>query len=400
MTRIRARVQALDLLRGAAVAGMILVTTPGDWAFTYSQLRHADWNGWTAADIVFPAFLFSVGFALGLSFPRPFGKADERGQYWWRVVRRVVALIVLGLALEATNNLAIALGAWFPGKPGLDGLRIPGILQRIGLCYGLCAVLLAVTARRRPDRLFHVNVRAVATTIVVVLVGYWALLSFVPAPGYAAGRLDIAGNLPGYVDRMVFGVSHMWPYGNVAWGQPVFYDPEGLLSTFPAATNCLIGVLAASIWRRSPDRAWLVLALCGAALIALGLLVDPLFVINKRIWTSSFALFSSGVATVALAAFAVTAQSAAAARLLTPLRVLGGNAILAFIIATLFGRFYGAPLLGSVENRTSPAAWLDHAIERLVGDPYIASLLCAIAVLALITLLLWPLHRRAIHFRL
>jgi predicted acyltransferase len=143
-----------------------------------------------------------------------------------------------------------------------------------------------------------------------------------------------------------------------------------------------------------------VLALCGAALIALGLLIDPLFVINKRIWTSSFALFSSGVATVALAAFAVTAQSAAAARLLTPLRVLGGNAILAFIIATLFGRFYGAPLLGSVENRTSPAAWLDHAIERLVGDPYIASLLCAIAVLALITLLLWPLHRRAIHFRL
>jgi len=400
MTPIRERLQALDLLRGAAVAGMILVTTPGDWAFTYSQLRHADWNGWTAADIVFPAFLFSVGFALGLSFPRPFGEADERGQYWWRVVRRVVALIVLGLALEATNNLAIALGAWFPGKPGLDGLRIPGILQRIGLCYGLSAVLLAVTARRRPDGLFHVNLRAIATAIVVVLIGYWALLSFIPVPGYGAGRLDIAGNLPGYVDRMIFGVSHMWQYGNVAWGQPVFYDPEGILSTFPAATNCLFGVLAASFWRRSSDRAPLVVALSGAALIVLGLLVDPLFVINKRIWTSSFALLSSGVAAIALAAFGMAVRSATAVRLLTPLRVLGGNAILAFVIATLFGRLYGAPLLGTVDNRTSPAAWLDHAIQRFVGDPYIASLSCAIVVLTMVTLLLWPLHRRAIHFRL
>jgi len=394
------RLLALDLLRGAAVTGMILVTSPGDWAFTYSQLQHAGWNGWTAADIVFPAFLFSVGVALGLSFPRPFGEADARRQYWWRVVRRVIALIILGLALEATYNLAIALGAWFPGKPGLDGLRIPGILQRIALCYGLSAVLLGVAARRAADGLFHLNVRIIAAAIVILLVGYWAALSFVPVPGYGAGRLDIPGNLPGYVDRMVFGVSHMWPYGNVSWGQPVFYDPEGLLSTFPAATTCLFGVLAVWIWRRSPERAPLMLAIFGGGLIVLGLLVNPIFVINKRIWTSSFALLSSGVAAVALAALAIAARSTAVTRVLIPLRILGGNAIIAFIIATLFGRVYGAPLIGSGEARTSPAAWLDHALLRVVGDPYAASFTCAVAVLALITLLLWPLHRRAIHFRL
>jgi predicted acyltransferase len=399
MTKTAGRVPALDLLRGAAVAGMILVTSPGDWAATYSQLRHADWNGWTAADMVFPAFLFSVGIALGLSFPRAFEEADARRQYWWRVGRRVVALIVLGLALETTYTLAIGLGAWFPGKAGLENLRIPGILQRIALCYGLSAVLLATTARRGSEGLFHVNVRAVAATIVVILIGYWALLSFVPVPGYGAGRLDVEGNLPGYIDRMVFGVSHLWPLGNVGWGQPVFYDPEGLLSTLPAATNTLLGVLAAVLWRRSPDRAPAVLAISGIALIAVGLLLDPIFVINKRIWTSSFAVLSSGIAAIAFAALAAAARSAPIARLLTPLRVLGGNAILAFILSTLFGRLYGAPLIGSDDDRMAPAKWLDQAVQRVVADPYLSSLICAVAVLALITLLIWPLHRRAIHFR-
>jgi predicted acyltransferase len=399
MTKTSERVPALDLLRGAAVAGMILVTSPGDWGAAYSQLRHADWNGWTAADMVFPAFLFSVGMALGLSFPHPLGDADARRQYWWRVGRRVVALIVLGLALETTYNLAIGLGAWFPGKAGLENLRIPGILQRIGLCYGLSAVLLAATARRRRDGLFHVNVRAVAATILVILVGYWALLNFVPVPGHGPGHLDIEGNLPGYIDRMVFGVSHLWPLGNVGWGQPVFYDPEGLLSTLPAATNTLLGVLAAVLWRRSPDRAAASLAVCGVLLIVAGLLLDPLFAINKRIWTSSFAVLSSGVAAVAFAMLAIAVRSAPIARLLTPLRVLGGNAILAFVISTLFGRLYGAPLMGSGDSRVAPAKWLDHVFQRFVADPYLSSLICAIAVLALVTLLIWPLHRRALHFR-
>lgn len=399
MTKTSGRVAALDLLRGAAVAGMILVTSPGDWAATYSQLRHADWNGWTAADLVFPVFLFSVGIALGLSFPRPFENAKERGQYWSRVGRRVVTLILLGLALEFTYNLAIGLGAWFPGKAGLENLRIPGILQRIAICYGLSAALLATTARRRPDGLFHISVRAVAATIVVILIGYWALLSFVPVPGYGAGRLDIEGNLPGYIDRIIFGVSHMWPLGNVSWGQPAFYDPEGLLSTFPATTNTLLGVIAGVIWRQSPDRAPGILVIVGVSLIAAGLLLDPIFVINKRIWTSSFAVLTGGAAAVAFAAFAVATSSPLAARLLTPLRVLGGNAILAFIIATLFGRLYGAPLIGAGNDRMSPATWLDHAVQRFVVDPYLSSLICAIAVLVLITLLIWPLHRRAVHFR-
>lgn len=400
VTKPSERVLALDLLRGAAVAGMILVTSPGDWASTYSPLRHADWNGWTAADTIFPTFLFSVGMALALSFPRPFDEAEARKHYWLRVGRRVLALLALGLALEATYNFAIGLGAWFPGKAGLENLRIPGILQRIALCYGLTAALLAATARREATGLFYINVRAVAATIIVILVGYWALLNFVSVPGYGAGRLDVEGNLAGYIDRMVFGVSHLWPLGNVGWGQPVFYDPEGLLSTIPAATNCLFGVLAAIIWRRSPDHAPLFLALCGAALIAVGLLVDPIFVINKRLWTSSFAVLSSGVASLAFAAFAIAVKWGAADRILWPLRVLGGNAILAFIIATLLGRVYGAPLIGSGNDRMSPARWLDHAVQRFVADPYLASLVCAIGVVALITLLIWPLQRRAIHFRL
>ena len=107
---------------------MLLVTMPGDWSFTFAELRHADWNGWTLADMVFPAFLFSAGMALGLAFPRATADSGARSRAWIRVGRRALALVMLGLLLEATYNLAISAGAQFPGKGGLENLRLPGVL--------------------------------------------------------------------------------------------------------------------------------------------------------------------------------------------------------------------------------------------------------------------------------
>lgn len=400
MSSAPSRLVELDVLRGLAVAGMILVVSPGDWGAAYPQLQHAEWNGWTLADMVFPTFLFSVGTALALSFPRPWRTAADRRLFWGRALRRAALLIVLGLALEATYNWALLYTGGTLGRPGLAHLRIPGILQRIALCYLLALVVVLGTAGRDADGHRTIRPGAVAAVAAAALVGYWALLMFVPTPGFGPGRLDAAGYLGGYVDRAIFGVAHLWPLGWSHPGGPVVYDPEGLLSTVPATVNVLFGVLAGCAWRRRGTRATLVLGAAGAALIAAGLLLDPIFPINKRMWTSSFALFSGGMSAVLLAALMLASRLRGASAALAPFRVLGGNAILAFIVSTLLGRVYDLPLIAAVDGRVPPRGWLDQQALWMLGDPRLASTACAVLFVAVIVLLLAPLHRRAFHFRL
>jgi predicted acyltransferase len=396
-----ARFAALDILRGSAVAGMLLVTMPGDWAYTYPQLRHADWNGWTLTDMVFPAFLFSVGVAFGLSFERATADASARARTWRRVLRRALSLIVLGLLLEATYNLAISAGAHFPGRGGLENLRFPGILQRIGLCYALAAALVLGLARRTADGGRRVNGLAVGLVGMAILLGYWLLLRFTPVPGFGAGRLDAVGSLPAYVDRTLFTPAHLWPLATATPGGPVTYDPEGLLSTLPATVNVLLGVLAADVWRRRPERAVVILLASGVLLIGLGLLWGGVFPINKRLWTSSFVLFSGGVSVVGLALAALLLRSPPLAWLMTPLDVLGANAIAAFVLATILSRLSGfAWIKDSGGALVTPQTWGDHLMLRLIPDPYLAAFACAVGMLGLITLALWPLHRRGLHLRL
>ena len=394
------RFAALDVLRGAAVAGMLLATMPGDWAFTYPQLRHADWNGWTLTDMVFPAFLFSVGAALGLSFERATCNAPARARTWRRVARRAASLIALGLALEATYNLAIFAGAHFPGRGGLENLRLPGVLQRIGLCYALAAVLVLSLARRTGDGGRRVDVRALVLAGVSILGGYWLLLVLIPVPGFGPGRLDPVGTLPAYVDRLVFTPAHLWVLATATPGGPVTYDPEGLLSSLPATVNVLMGVLAAEAWRRRPEHAPAVLLAGGALAIGLGLAFANILPINKRLWTSSFVLFSGGVSLLGLAAAAVVLRSRTIAWLLTPLNVLGANAIAAFVAATALSRLSGFAWMREGDGHVTPQTWGDHLMLHLLPNPYLASFACAVGMLSLITLALWPLHRRGLHLRL
>jgi predicted acyltransferase len=379
------RVIALDALRGLAVAGMILANSPGSWTTLYEQLDHAAWNGFTATDMVFPTFLFSVGVAIGLSFPRALSDAD-RARSWSRLLRRTLALIGLGLALNLLGSLSIA--EW----------RLPGILQRIGLCYAIGAGLVLLSARRRADGLATISVPTVAGAIVVLLGVYWALLTFVPVPGFGPGRLDPAGNLTAFIDRLIFTTRHLWSLGTDADGN-VVYDPEGLLSTLSATANVLIGVLGGWAWKQAPNRrGMLVLTAAGCLLVLGGLAIDPLFPINKRIWTSSFALLSGGVSMILFALLALVLRSHPARIAAYPLRVLGGNATLAFVLSILLGIFSSYPIFRA--GTQTPQAWGMALAQAVIPDPKLASLACAVAILVLITALLWPLHRRAIHFRL
>jgi len=395
------RLASLDVLRGLAVAGMILVVSPGDWSQRYVQLDHADWNGATLADMVFPAFLFSVGFALGLSFPRPLRTLAERRRFWTRLLRRTAVLILLGLAVEASFVIEMAMmGPFSDGGGWLAHIRIPGILQRIGLCYGLAGALTYATAIHETDDTAKLNPRAIAVTAALILVGYWLVLVLVPVPGFGAGELTPEGNLPGFIDRTLFTEPHLWPLGSATGSRPATYDPEGLLSTLPATVDVLCGILAAWAWKRDAETAVFRIAISGMILVIVGLALDPVIVINKRIWTSSFALVSGGISALTLAVLAVALRNRAIKAVATPLRILGGNAILAFLLSTITSRFAGLPIFAEDGRRLTPQMWGFHRALAIVSDQRLASLLCAVAVLALVTCAIWPLHRRAIHFRI
>ncbi|MEJ0061570.1 MAG: heparan-alpha-glucosaminide N-acetyltransferase domain-containing protein [Terricaulis sp.] len=395
----RERVLALDVLRGLAVAGMILVTSPGDWNTNYAPLRHADWDGWTPTDMIFPAFLFAVGMALGLPFPQKLEGSAAVASFWSRIARRVAALIALGLALELVAVGLRALGAPGIGEGDLAHMRIPGVLQRIALCYGAAAALIFVTGWRSDERAVQINPRAIAVVIGVLLIGYWALMRFVPVPGFGAGHLDPEGNLAAFLDRSIFTSAHLWPIGSVAWGGPIVYDPEGLLSTLPALTNTLFGVLAAWAWKRDADKALFQIAVAGAVLIVLGLALDPLFPINKRIWTSTFAMLSSGVSALALVFLALVLRADVGRRLGWPFRILGSNAILAFVISILYSHVRGIPFLDLDGAKVGTQKWGNDVMLRVLPDPYLASLANALAAVFVVTMLLWWLDQRRIYLR-
>lgn len=367
------RLVALDLLRGLAVAGMILVVSPGSWSLVYAPLKHADWHGWTPGDLVFPTFLTCVGMAIGLMVPRLTPADRVSGALWLKVARRTALLILLGLALNALPALDLAT------------LRIPGILQRIALCYALATAICVLTAGRGEGGRLAFNLLAAAIAAAALLAIYWALIAFVPVPGFGAGRLDAEGALPAYVDRVVFTVPHLWNQG-------VTYDPEGLLSTLPAAVNVLLGAIAARLAAQG-RKGWVLVL--GVVLIVAGLALDPVMPINKRLWTPSFALLSSGVATVVFVGLEVAFRSRRGGYLLI---VLGGNAILAFILSQLLGVFGGLPILPGAQP--TPQGYVYAQALKVIAEPYLASLACAVLVLGLITAILIPLHRRGIHLRL
>lgn len=362
----RPRLAALDTFRGITVAAMILVNTPGSGAHIWWPLGHAEWHGFTPADLVFPAFLCAMGVALGLSFPRTIDAA-----LWRRIAWRVFALIAIGWAWQML------------ARPSIEMFRVFGVLPRLGLCFGLAATFVILTARREPDGKGHLNLSAILLAILVLLGGYWAALAL-------GGDYAPEGNVAGWVDRATVGTNHMWRAGKDAVGN-IVYDPEGLLGTLPATANVLFGLLAALAWQRAPDRATLWIALGGVALILLALALAPAFPINKKIWTSSYVLLSTGLSALLFAAGIVATRSAFIRRSLRPFDLFGMNAILAYVVSLLIG-------LAGIRLGFQAAAF--DTLNGVLNAPYLASFLYALAVLLIVLALLAPLHRRGIHLRL
>jgi predicted acyltransferase len=378
---------SLDVFRGITIAAMILVNDPGSWSHLYAPLEHAEWNGWTPTDLIFPLFLFIVGVSMTLSFASRAAQGATRTPLALHVVRRSALIFAMGLFLNG-----------FP-QFDLRTIRIMGVLQRIALCYLAAGSLYLATCRRGSAADGKVCVRAqvsvTATVAVVLLVGYWALMTFVPVPGYGAGHLGKDDNLSAYIDRALMG-GHLW-------SESISWDPEGLLSTLPAIATTLIGVLAGD-WLRSERRSARKaagLAIAGAALMLAGQLLHPYFPINKNLWTSTYVLFTSGFAMLFLTLCYGVVDLRGWWKWATPFLVFGRNAILAYALATLAAEIsIDFHFRDSGGHLRTLHGWFYDKYFVPHASPANASLAFAVFFVALILLLLWPLYRKKVFVRI
>lgn len=351
------RLVSLDAFRGLTIAGMILVNNPGDWAHVYPPLRHADWHGWTPTDLVFPSFLFIVGVAIPLALGKRIARGDPPSAVLGKVLRRSALIFALGLFLNA-----------FPFDNLPSALRVPGVLQRIALCY-LAAALIDLKA----------GVRTLVVAVVAILLGYWALMTLVPVPGSGAGDLSRAHNLAAWIDRGIVP-------GRLYRKE---YDPEGLLSTLPAVATTLLGVLTGR-WlstARPPAEKVCGLFAAGAVAMFLGKVWDPFFPINKALWTSSFVLWSAGLSLQILGLCAWLIEVLGVRRWAGPFVVFGANPIAAYVLSGIVGRLLTmVTVSGTLVRSPVPVggpptvrAWLYAQFLTLGLDPTLTSLLWALA---------------------
>lgn len=355
------RLVSLDAFRGATIALMILVNTPGDAGAAYWPLKHAEWHGWTPTDLVFPSFLWIAGVALTLAAERRLAAGVTRRDLFLQTARRALLLYAIGVFLCGFPHFDLATLRWM------------GVLQRIAICTLAGAAIWLTT-----------GLRGRVAWIVGLLVTYWALMTLVPVPGFGAGRLDLEGNLAHYVDRVVLGAHN--------WVETKTWDPEGLVSTLPAIATFLFGTLAGSwLLDRRPlgERlAWL--AAVGGGLVAVGLVCHQWMPINKKIWTSTFAIFMAGLDCLIYAVTAWLVDERGWRTPVKPLVILGMNSIAVYVAAELFDTML---YMANVRDAIYETAFVPFASAAN------ASLLYACAYTLVMFAVAWGLYRRRIFIR-
>jgi len=367
------RLVSLDVFRGATIAGMFVVNTPGSWEHVFAPLLHAEWNGWTYTDTIFPFFLFIVGVSTAFSFSRRLAEGGSRRALLLHTLRRSGIIFGLGLALNTVSFFLFHRAQ----------VRIPGVLQRIGVCFFFAALIYLLVGRR-----------GLLPAAAVLLAVYWGLMTFVPVPGYGTGRLDVEGNLAACLDRAILG-SHTWKH-NPGW------DPEGLLSSLSAIATTLFGIFAGE-WLRlraawGPKLAGLMGG--GAIGFSLGLLWSVSFPINKNLWTSSYSLLMSGLAAMCLALCLWIVDVKGWKAWARPFLWLGMNAIALFVASTL-----GTLLLlwikleGADGKKRSLYGTIYRTVFGHFADQRVGSLLFALAYLAVWIAIGGILYRKRIFIK-
>ncbi|BAY89195.1 MULTISPECIES: acyltransferase family protein [unclassified Tolypothrix] len=380
--KLSQRWKSLDVFRGIAIASMILVNNPGSWNDMYPQLDHAEWNGYTPPDFIFPFFLFIVGAAMPFSLSKYTQENRPTKAVYWRIGRRALILFGLGLFLAL---FSLTLDFWLNGAPAskFATIRIMGVLQRISLAYFISAIAILNLQRR-----------ALWILAAILLLGYWAAMQLIPVPGYGAGNLTPEGNLVGYCDRLILGQQHL------LGGKP--FDPEGLLSTLPAVVTVLVGYFTGEWLSKQPQqsRTSINLVIVGMSCILVGHLWGFLFPINKQLWTSSYVIFTAGFALLLLAACYELIEVRNFKWLGFPFEVMGLNAIFAFVGSGFVARILIKTHIGNGSDAPTTYTWIYGHLFKPWAGALNGSLLFAITTVIFWWLILYFMYRRNWYFKI
>ena len=343
---------SLDVFRGATIAAMMLVNNPGSWDHVYEQLDHAEWNGWTFTDLIFPFFLWIVGVAIPLSTAKRLERGESRASLFGHVLRRALIIFFLGLFLAFLSRVVdgsyAKLGGFRPWfKDVAETIRIMGVLQRIAICYLIAAGIY-----------FCTGWRGQIAWVLGLLTAYWLLMRL--GPGHSGiWPLTKEENFAQYVDGKVLG-KHCWN------GAP--WDPEGIVSTLPAIATCLFGILTGQLlqMKRSVEQKTGWLFVTGNALMFTGAVLNIWLPINKNLWTSSYSIFMAGIAMDIFAVIYWLVDIKGYQRWAKPFAVYGMNAITVFMLSGTVGRIL---LLKTAAADGTSMSWRNYLYETFFDGP-------------------------------
>jgi predicted acyltransferase len=360
------RLFSLDVFRGITVAAMIMVNNPGSWDSVYPPLLHAHWHGCTPTDLIFPFFLFIVGVSIHFAYQPKLSEGLSKSNLI-KIIRRAVIIFLLGMMLSLVP------------KFNFETVRIPGVLQRISVVFLFCSLIY-----------FKTNWLTQLRIAILLLVGYFILMTMIPVPGVGAANLEPETNLGAWLDRLLLG-GHLW-------AQSKTWDPEGILSTIPAIATGLIGVLSGQLFSKVEQPAEKVtwLFFIGALLIFGGLAWGLVFPLNKALWTSSYVLYAGGIAMQFLAACYWLIDVQGVKKWSTPFIYYGMNAIFVFVASGLLAKFLIRTTIGEGEAEISLWSYIYQNLYASWLSPMNASLAFAVSLILFFLVILWQMYKRKI----
>jgi predicted acyltransferase len=359
------RLSSLDVFRGITIAAMILANMAGVVDDVYRPLGHSEWHGCTPTDLIFPCFLFIVGVAMTFSLSKYTAENKPTKAVYLRILRRTAILFILGLVLNGFWNQ----GVW---TFDLSSIRLMGVLQRIALTY-LFASLIVLKLPRKSQWLVAGG----------LLIAYWLTMMYIPVPDYGAGVLTREGNFGAFIDRLIIPKAHLYK-GD---GFNFLGDPEGLFSTIPAIVSVLAGYFTGE-WikdkKQATSQTSMDLVLFGLCCLVIAIIWDVAFPINKKIWTSSYVLFTAGWALMLLAACYELIEVRLIKRWSKPFEIMGLNAIALFVASVFLIKITAKTQIGTGETAVSIYNWIYQNIFASWAGNFNGSFL-----FALVTLLFW-----------
>jgi predicted acyltransferase len=363
---MKERLHSLDVFRGITVAAMILVNNPGSWDSVYPPLLHAQWHGCTPTDLIFPFFLFIVGVSIHFAY-EPKLKEGLTQKNLLKILRRTLTIFLLGMMLALVPKFNFAT------------VRIPGVLQRISLVFLFCSLIY-----------FKTNWLSQIRVALILLVGYFVLMTMVPVPGVGEANLEPETNLGAWLDRLLLN-GHLW-------AQSKTWDPEGLLSTVPAIATGILGMLTGQLFSKisEPTEKVTWLFFIGAILIVTGLAWGLVFPINKALWTSSYVLYTAGIAMQFLAACYWLIDVQGIKKWSTPFIYYGTNAIFVFVASGLLAKLLLRTKLGEGDNEISLWSFIYQNLYASWLSPKNASLGFALTLILFFLAILWQMYKRKI----